>query len=110
MKYNFSIIDYDGAYVCVVQTDVESSMWQQYLEYVDEIVVDGLRSSVSCSLQYLLTNTEKGAGKGPLLECKMELQAPVIIFLPDLDQVRTFFLFTYELDIIGFVNTFSHGI
>lgn len=76
-------------YLFVVKADKTSSMWEYYLNYLDEMVVGGLHNSIHCSLQYLLTNMERVAGKGPLLECKMELQAPVITFLPDLDQVQT---------------------
>lgn len=65
-------------------------MWHNYLDYVDLIVVNGLSKSIQCSLQYLLNNTKKGVGKGPLLECKMELQAPDIVFSPDLNQVCIF--------------------
>lgn len=49
--------------------------------------MSGLCSSINCSLQYLLMNTKKGSGKNPLLECKMELQAPLVLFIPDVDQV-----------------------
>lgn len=74
--------------IVLIKVDKTSSMWELYLNYVDEMVVDGLCKSIHCSLQYFLANTEKGGGRGPLLECKMELQAPEINFVPDLDQVK----------------------
>lgn len=70
------------------QADPNDITWHHYLEYLDQIVVDGLFQSIQCSLQYLLKNTEKGTERGPLLECKMELQIPEIVVFPDLDQVR----------------------
>ena len=73
---------------CIIKADKSSPVWQFYLDYVDDMIVDGLRNSILCSMQYLLVNTERGTGRGPLLECKMELQAPVITFLPNLDQVN----------------------
>ena len=72
----------------IMKADKSSPVWQFYLDYVDDMIVGGLHNSILCSLQYLLANTERGAGRGPLLECKMELQAPVITFLPNLDQVN----------------------
>ena len=71
-----------------LQADPNDTTWHHYLEYLDQTVLDGLFQSIQCSLQYLLKNTEKGTGRGPLLECKMELQIPEIIVAPDLDQVR----------------------
>ena len=62
-------------------------MWKCYLNYVDEMVLGGLFNSIHCSLQYLMNNTDRGTGRGPLLESKMELQSPHITFIPDLDQV-----------------------
>lgn len=50
-------------------------MWQHYLDYLDDIMVDGLFNCIHCSLHYLLENTDKTAGSMvPLLEVKLELQ------------------------------------
>ena len=50
-------------------------MWQHYLDYVDDIVVDGLFNCIHCSLNYLVENTDKEAATLiPLLEVKLELQ------------------------------------
>lgn len=50
-------------------------MWQHYLDYLDDIMVDGLFNCIHCSLHYLLGNTDKTAGSMvPLLEVKLELQ------------------------------------
>ena len=72
-----------------MKVDEITQKWQHYLEYVDSMVVDGLCRSIHCSLQYILTNTERGTDRRPLFECKMELQAPMIHFIPDLDQVNS---------------------
>ena len=72
----------------MLKADETSMKWEHYLNYVDEMVMGGLSNSIHCSLQYLLANTDKGGGRGPLFECKMELQAPEITFVPNLDQVN----------------------
>lgn len=72
----------------MLKADEMSAKWEHYLNYVDEMVMAGLCNSIHCSLQYLLANTDKGGGRGPLFECKMELQAPEITFVPNLDQVN----------------------
>ena len=73
------------------QADENSEMWKNYLEHIDMIVVDGFFNSIHCSLRYLLSNTDKEKCDLPFLECKLELQAPDMIFIPTLDQVhRTF--------------------
>ena len=69
------------------KADPDSETWHKYIEYIDEIVLDGLFNCVHCSMQYLLNNTaEDKAGMPPLLEVKLELQSPDMIFEPSLDQ------------------------
>ncbi len=69
------------------QAESDSDMWQKYLEYLDRIVLDGLFAAVQCSLKYVLSNTEKDkTDMLPLLEAKLELQAPEMIFDPSLEQ------------------------
>ena len=49
--------------------------WRNYLDYVDDIVVDGFFNCIHGSLQYLLSNTDKEGGPmSPLLEARLELQ------------------------------------
>ena len=75
-------------------------MWKTYLEHLDEIVMDGLFNCVHCSLQYLLDNLNKDKPElPPLLETKLELQAPDLIFQPSLepDEPGSFFALIEEL-------------
>ena len=59
----------------------ESDVWEKYLDYLDDIVVDGLFNCVHCSLQYLLENTDKTVTTmTPLLEVKLELQVNITTF------------------------------
>ena len=74
--------------VCV-QAEEDSDVWKNYIEYLDELVLDGLFNCIQCSLQYLSDNTDKeNSEMPPLLECKLELQAPDMVFDPTLDQVN----------------------
>uniref|UniRef100_H2Y9A0 Dynein axonemal heavy chain 11 n=1 Tax=Ciona savignyi TaxID=51511 RepID=H2Y9A0_CIOSA len=67
------------------QADTSSKMWQQYLEYVDGAIVDGLASTIHCSLRFMVQNTDNSLHPPPLLECKLLLNAPDVVFLPPLD-------------------------
>ena len=62
-------------------------MWHSYIEYLDDIVLDGFFNYAHCSLQYFLENTDKeNTGMPPLLEARLELQIPEIVFSPSIDQ------------------------
>jgi len=64
-----------------------SKIWQDYIEYLDDIVLDGFFNYAYCSLQYFLENTDKEkSGMPPLSEARLELQAPSIVFSPSIDQ------------------------
>lgn len=56
----------------------ESEDWKNYVEYLDDVVLDGLFECVYCSLSYFLENTDKErmaeAGLHPFMESKFELQ------------------------------------
>lgn len=55
----------------------DSDDWRAYIEYLDDLVVDGFFECVSCSLKYLMENTDKGKTSdvaAPLMEAKLELQ------------------------------------
>lgn len=56
----------------------DSADWRAYIEYLDDLVVDGFFECVSCSLKYLMENMDKGKSSdvaAPLMEAKFELQA-----------------------------------
>lgn len=68
------------------KADSDSDEWQRYLDYVDDIVLDGLFNCVQCSMQYIMDNTVKDkTSMPPLLEVKLELQSPDMVFNPSLD-------------------------
>ena len=78
-----------GIHTYWLQAEEDSEQWRNYIQHLDEIVLDGFFSCILCSLQYLMTNTDKDKADlpGPLLECKLELQTPEMVFLPTLEQV-----------------------
>ena len=63
-----------------------ASAWEDYLDYVDEIVVNGLLRSIASSIGYLLDETDPTLTQGILFEIKLELQEPEIIFNPPIDK------------------------
>lgn len=55
----------------------DSDDWRNYIEYLDDLVVDGFFNCVECSFKYLLENMDKGKSSDntpPLMEAKLELQ------------------------------------
>lgn len=69
------------------KADETTAIWRSYVEYLDDIVLDGFFSAIQCSLSYLLENTDtsKGTSTAPLLEAKLELQVPDLVFSPSLE-------------------------
>jgi len=57
------------------RADETSDKWQAYVDYIDEITVDGFFNIIHCSLQYLLENTDPAQpNQDVLFESKLELQ------------------------------------
>ncbi|KAK2822251.1 hypothetical protein Q5P01_022316 [Channa striata] len=66
-------------------TDVGSSEWHAYTEYVDQIILAGFSSAVRCSLQYLMDNTDATQRITPLFEIQLVLNNSEMTFDPSLD-------------------------
>ncbi|KAM4600952.1 dynein axonemal heavy chain 11 [Polymixia lowei] len=69
-----------------LRADPASEAWRAYLEHVDEMVVEGLFSSISRSLEFFVENMESGPGQAPLFEAHLLLNDSAITFLPSLDR------------------------
>ena len=67
-----------------VKDDCEA--WHAYLEYVDEIIINGLLRSCASSIGCLLDETDSSLTQGILFEIKLELQEPDIVFNPPIDK------------------------
>ena len=62
------------------QAEEDSDIWRNYVDYVDDIVLDGFFNCIHCSLQYLVVATGKDQSEAPpLLEAKLELQVRVLL-------------------------------
>ncbi|XP_015735401.1 dynein heavy chain 17, axonemal [Coturnix japonica] len=67
------------------KADTSSQIWQDYVKYVDKVVLDGLFTLVRKSLKLLLINMAPGAHVAPLFEVTMELCDGEVGFQPSLD-------------------------
>lgn len=67
--------------------DSSTSMWKAYVEYIDEMILEGFINTVNCSLNFLLDNTDVGSNgsAGALFVAQLELKVPDLVFSPSLD-------------------------
>ncbi|GFR90124.1 dynein heavy chain 17, axonemal, partial [Elysia marginata] len=63
----------------------KSPEWLAYVNHLDSIVEAGCASIIGCSIRYLLDNTNPEKTVGPLLEILLELHAPKMTFIPDIE-------------------------
>lgn len=66
--------------------DPTSEGWQSYLEYMDEVVVEGLFSYINHSLQFFVVNMEIWPSQPPLFEAQLMLNGSVLGFNPSIDR------------------------
>ena len=66
--------------------DENSEIWQKYLEYIDELVIDGVLKTMAASIGYFLDETDPTLTQGVLFEVRLELSEPDVIFVPPLDK------------------------
>lgn len=78
--------------LCIPQNNLElfkaeasSDIWRAYVDYLDDMVLDGFFNCIHCSLNYLLENTDSKHNTTGLFEAKLELQQPEMVFIPSLD-------------------------
>uniref|UniRef100_A0A671UN02 Dynein axonemal heavy chain 11 n=1 Tax=Sparus aurata TaxID=8175 RepID=A0A671UN02_SPAAU len=72
--------------IVLFHADPTSEAWQSYLEYVDEMVVEGLFNYISHSLQFFMDNMESWPNQKPLFEAQLMLSSSGMVFLPSLEQ------------------------
>ncbi|XP_032945882.1 dynein axonemal heavy chain 9 [Rhinolophus ferrumequinum] len=65
--------------------DPTSSIWKTYINYIDDMLLDGFFLAIECSLKYLLENTECKAGLTPIFETQLSLEIPELVFYPSLE-------------------------
>lgn len=83
-----------------------SPAWKNYVEFVGDIVVDGMSQAILSSIRYLTSQIDpKNMSQNeipPLLEIQLELVAPEIVWVPDVREaggngVRDMFLVGFLL-------------
>ncbi|KAF5902959.1 dynein heavy chain 9, axonemal, partial [Clarias magur] len=68
------------------QADRSSAEWKSYVEYIDEMVIDGFFNSIESTLKFFLDNTaDETPGLAPLFEVHLNLEIPEIVFHPSLE-------------------------
>lgn len=65
--------------------DPDSDTWKAYVDYIDEMVLDGFFNAIECSLKFILDNTDYKAGLSPLFEVQLDLVISDMVFRPSLD-------------------------
>ncbi|XP_054565087.1 dynein axonemal heavy chain 9 [Eptesicus fuscus] len=65
--------------------DPTSDIWKTYVDYIDNMLLDGFFLAIECSLKYLLENTECKAGLNPIFEAQLCLAVPELVFSPSLE-------------------------
>ncbi|KAM8946996.1 dynein axonemal heavy chain 9 [Pelodytes ibericus] len=71
--------------MALFNADPSSDIWKAYVDYIDEMVLDGFFNAIECSLKFLLDNTDSKAGLAPLFEVALDLVIPDMLFRPSLD-------------------------
>ncbi|XP_047613271.1 dynein axonemal heavy chain 9 isoform X1 [Phacochoerus africanus] len=71
--------------LCLFSADPTSSIWKTYVNYIDDMLLDGFFLAIECSLKYLLENTECNAGLTPIFEAQLSLAIPELVFCPSLE-------------------------
>lgn len=87
--------------------DSSSDAWKAYLEYVDDMAVEGFFSAVSTSLEFFIENMEGSVRQAPLFVAKMLLMGSEIKFKPSLDRDGGDGLYELVEELLGVVFKMS---
>ncbi|XP_029978186.1 dynein axonemal heavy chain 9 [Sphaeramia orbicularis] len=67
------------------RAESSSEEWKAYVEYIDDMIIDGFFNSVECSLRFFLDNTDQKTVVAPLFKVELDLTIPDVVFTPSLD-------------------------
>ncbi|MEE6466363.1 hypothetical protein FKM82_006924 [Ascaphus truei] len=70
----------------LLKADPFQDPWKMYVEYIDDIVVDGFFNTILHSLDFFMENTDEKLKPSPLFEAQMVLNAAEIVFKPSLQR------------------------
>ncbi|XP_019220092.2 LOW QUALITY PROTEIN: dynein heavy chain 11, axonemal [Oreochromis niloticus] len=93
LRKKYSSMKNDGDYIhglvqenmVLFHADPDSEEWHCYLEYLDDMVVEGLFSYISRSLHFFVENMEAGLNQTPLFEAKLILNGSKMTFCPSME-------------------------
>ncbi|XP_048655651.1 dynein axonemal heavy chain 11 isoform X1 [Marmota marmota marmota] len=68
------------------KVDPSLDTWKIYVEFIDDMVVEGFFQAIMCDLDFFLTNTEKQPKPAPFFQVQMILTPPEIVFKPSLER------------------------
>ncbi|XP_041843992.1 dynein heavy chain 11, axonemal [Melanotaenia boesemani] len=91
-KYSSMMKDADYVHQLVQENmllfhaDPASEGWKSYLEFIDEVVVEGLFGHISHSLQFFVENMESWLNQAPLFEAQLMLDGSGITFFPSMER------------------------
>ncbi|KAM9310019.1 dynein axonemal heavy chain 11 [Pholidichthys leucotaenia] len=91
-KYNSMRKDSDHIHellkenMAIFHADPASEEWQSYLEYVDEMVVEGLFSCIKHSLHFFVDNMDSCLNRAPLFETQLMLNGTELTFCPSVER------------------------
>ncbi|TGZ69565.1 hypothetical protein CRM22_003672 [Opisthorchis felineus] len=69
----------------LLKADENSSSWDRYVLFVDDLVEQGLVDAIECGLSYLVLEMEDQPTTAAVFEAQMELQANDVVFIPSLE-------------------------
>ncbi|KAK2835022.1 hypothetical protein Q5P01_015506 [Channa striata] len=69
----------------LLRADPSCEEWKAYVEYIDDMVMDGFFSSIECSLKFFLDNTDQRTVVAPLFEAQLQLKVPDMVFTPSME-------------------------
>ncbi|XP_077291064.1 dynein heavy chain at 93AB [Arctopsyche grandis] len=67
-----------------MQDSQDSTLWKNYVKFVDDIVSTSLLKTVGCSLGYLAEHMDPKNGLAPLFQAQLELREPDMVYVPSL--------------------------
>ncbi|XP_063095395.1 dynein axonemal heavy chain 11 isoform X2 [Cavia porcellus] len=68
------------------KADSSLDAWKIYVEFIDDIVVEGFFQAIMHDLDFFLENTEKQLKPAPFFQAQMILMPPEIVFKPPLER------------------------
>ncbi|ELK12575.1 Dynein heavy chain 11, axonemal [Pteropus alecto] len=68
------------------KADPSLDTWKIYVEFIDDIVVEGFFQAIMHDLDFFLMNTEKQLKPAPFFQAQMILMPPEILFKPSLER------------------------